>query len=81
MSRTFTVPITGDADALVKKAQAVAQSNGATFTGDANAGQFSGSGVAGHYQRTGNQLTITIDKKPFIMPWAMVESQIKGFFA
>jgi hypothetical protein len=81
MAKTFTVEIPGDPKALVQKAESAARASGADFSGDENAGRFSGSGVEGHYERAGSTLTITIDKAPFYATWAMIEAKIRGFFA
>jgi hypothetical protein len=81
MAKTFTVEISGDPKALVKKAENAARASGARFSGDENAGRFSGNGVEGRYERAGSALNITIEKAPFYATWGMIESRIRGFFA
>jgi len=80
MARSFSVPFTGDAASLLARARKAATDNGAQVTGDANQGTFSGRGVEGSYTINGNTVTVTIDKKPLIIPWSLVESQLKQFF-
>jgi hypothetical protein len=81
MAKTFTVEINGSPKALVQKAESAARASGARFSGDENAGRFSGSGVEGRHERSGATLTITIEKAPFYATWGMIESRIRGFFA
>lgn len=80
MSRVIEVAFTGDPDAVVNKAKATAQRHGAEFTGDRFAGKFSGNGIAGHYRFAGQVVVVTIESKPEMAPWPMVETAIRGFF-
>jgi hypothetical protein len=80
MARSFTIKVMESPRLLVEKAQKTAQENAALFSGDTQAGNFSGSGVEGHYEVAGDTITVTIDKKPFYAPWSVVETQVKGFF-
>jgi hypothetical protein len=81
MSWTFAMTIRGNAESLVKKAQAAARGAGASFCGDENTGAFAGSGVRGRYARSGSALAITIEDKPWLAPRSLVESKIREFFA
>ena len=80
MSKSFSVNFTGDANALLARARKTAADNGAQVTGDTNKGTFSGRGVEGSYTVSGNTVNVTVDKKPMIIPWSLVESQLKQFF-
>lgn len=80
MSKSFSVNFTGDATSLLERARKTATDNGAQVTGDTNKGAFSGRGVEGSYAVNGNTVNITVDKKPMIVPWSLVESQLKQFF-
>ncbi len=80
MSKSFSVPFTGDAPSLLARARKTATDNGAQITGDTNKGTFSGRGVEGSYTVSGNTVNVTVDKKPVIIPWSLVESQLKQFF-
>lgn len=80
MAKTFTIEVKGDPKALVRKAENTARANGASLSGDEHSGRFSGGGVEGRYERSGTQLTITIESKPFLVSWSLVESRIRGFF-
>lgn len=80
MSKSFSVNFSGDATSLLERARKAAADNGAQVSGDANQGTFSGRGVEGSYTVSGNTVNVTVDKKPMIIPWSLVESQLKQFF-
>lgn len=80
MAKTFQIPLKADPDAVVARAKAAAQRQGAEFAGDRFAGRFAGNGVVGNYQIEGDIVTVTIESKPDIAPWPMVEQAIRGFF-
>ncbi len=80
MSRVVHVSFVGDPNAVVDKARAAAQRHGAEFSGDRFAGKFSGNGIEGHYQIVDQTVVVTIEQKPDIAPWSMVETAIRGFF-
>jgi hypothetical protein len=65
---------------LLEHAKQVAQTNNALFDGDEASGSFAGSGVKGSYEITNGVITVTITRKPFFVPWSLVETQIRGFF-
>jgi len=79
-SKSFTIHLNDDPDALVTKAQQAAGIYNATLTGDANSGTFVGNGVEGDYEIKGQILTVTITRKPAFVPWSLVESIVKGLF-
>ena len=81
MSKSFDVPLTGDPEALVAQAEKAARKAGAEFSGDTSAGRFAGSGVEGEYTVHGDTITVTINKKPLIAPWSLVEEKVRSFFA
>jgi len=80
MSKSFSVPFTGDPSSLLERARKAAADNGAQVVGDTNKGTFSGRGVEGSYTVSGNIVNVTVDKKPMIIPWSLVESQLRQFF-
>ena len=81
MSRSFHIPLTGDAEALVARAEKAARQHNAEFSGDISAGRFAGRGVEGQYKVQGDTVTVTITKKPLwiLGPW--VEKSIASLFA
>ena len=80
MSHTFTITLSQDSATIVDKAKAMLIESGNKFTGDSSKGSFSGSGIAGTYHISGNVATITIDKKPFVIPMSLVESKVREYF-
>ena len=80
MSRTFSVSFTEDPNALIARADKAAIKYGVDFKGDTTSGSFSGKGVKGTYSIQGRGVTVTITDKPSLIPWGVVESQVRGFF-
>ncbi len=84
MAHTFSFDVPGDPAAALAKASSLVKEAGGTFTGDATAGTFSGKtpagDVKGTYRASDGRVTVEITDKPFIVPKAVVESKVKGFF-
>ncbi|WP_156302411.1 hypothetical protein [Methylogaea oryzae] len=81
MSKTIHISLKQPAEQLIQQAKAAAARNGVTMEGDAAGGRFAGSGIQGQYAVAGDTLSITISKKPLIMPWAFIEQGVTAFFA
>lgn len=77
----FTYPLSSSPEVFFEKCRQAAARSGGTCEGDATAGQFSGQGVAGYYRVVDNTIEVTVTRKPFIIPWSLVESALRGFFA
>jgi hypothetical protein len=43
-------------------------------------GAFEGNGFAGEFRIVGDLATVEIREKPMLLPWSLVESQVKSFF-
>ena len=80
MSRTFRVSTTERPSTLVARVQEGTKKYGADFKGDATSGSFSAKGVKGTYSIQDGAVTVTITDKPFLIPWGLVETQVRGFF-
>jgi hypothetical protein len=80
MGRSFQVPLKGDPDALASRAEQLARQVDAEFTGDGKAGCFAAGGVEGQYEVQGENVTVTISKKPLVAPWWLVEEKVRSFF-
>ena len=80
MAKTFSVDFTEDTSDLVARAEEAARRFGADFQGDTTSGSFSGKGFAGTYQIHAGVATVIITDKPFLVPWGVGESQVRGFF-
>ncbi|WP_228719977.1 hypothetical protein [Methylococcus geothermalis] len=81
MSKVIEIKIGSEPQSLVAKAEKAAREKGMVFSGDETTGSFSGNGVEGVYEFRGDLLAITITKKPFVLPWAVIEASVKSFFA
>jgi hypothetical protein len=78
----FTVPFTKDTTEILDKAKKTVESQGGSFTGDTNSGNFNvsvfGNTIVGTYVVEGQSLNIDIVDKPFLVPCSMIESFLKG---
>ena len=78
MARTYSIASTVDPTSLLQRARRVAEENGATLVGDERSGRFSHDLVRGEYRMVGQSVTITITDKQWLVPWPMVESQLRA---
>ena len=64
MACDFSIPFTGNAEAVLAKARGAVQSQGGTFTGDTNSGDFHvsvfGNKIVGNYTVSGQTLIVNI---------------------
>lgn len=74
----FSIPFTGDAESVLRKAKSAVESQGGRFEGDLSAGNFDvsvfGNTIAGSYTVMPQTLEIVIDSKPFLVPCSTIES-------
>jgi hypothetical protein len=82
MACDFSIPFTGNAEAILAKAKSTVQSQGGDFNGDINNGAFNvsvfGNRITGNYTVSGQTLNINITDKPFMVPCAAIENFLKG---
>jgi hypothetical protein len=76
----FSIPIVDPQESFNKGKNAI-ENAGASVNGDYNAGSFSGSGLEGSYVFENGNLNITINKKPFWVPEALIKSNVSKFFS
>lgn len=86
MAKEYTFKFKSEPEAVISKYKELAKKNNVDFSGDATGGKFSVMGVEGQYAIQAvpaqeNLLTITIDKKPMLIPWGLVDKTINEFFA
>ena len=55
----------------------MANDTGATLVGDGEAGHFSHVLFKGEYRVTGDVVLVTITDKSWMLPWAVVEAQVR----
>jgi hypothetical protein len=80
MAFSFNIPKPRDINAALRSAEETARSFGITFEGDANFGRFSGMGADGSYE-VREEITVTINKKPFLVTESFIKSKALAFFA
>jgi hypothetical protein len=78
----FSIPFSGNAEAILAKAKAAVDGQNGNFDGDANSGSFEVSVFAnlikGNYQVEGNLLKLEIFNKPFLVPCSTIEIFLKS---
>ena len=77
MARTFSMDTTLNPSSLLARARKVAKQNGATLVGDKQSGRFSHDMVRGEYRMVGQRVILTITEKHWLVPWPVVESQLR----
>ena len=80
MTRSISGPLPFSPQVALQKANKAAERFGVHFDGDENEGCFSGAGFSGAYAFANGNVTLTITKKPVIMPWSMVETALTQMF-
>jgi len=77
----FSIDFSGSAEDIFNKARTTVENQGGTFSGDAKSGSFSinvfGT-ISGSYSVSGQQLNITIEDKPLMIPCAAIENVLKS---
>ena len=85
MAHSFTVKLTDEISSVLGRVRSEITGNGGRFEGDTEYGSFDGKSVLGSIKGeyrciAGNEIEITITDKPFIVPYGMIESEIKQYF-
>ncbi|HET7896560.1 MAG TPA: hypothetical protein VFL47_02795 [Flavisolibacter sp.] len=82
MACDFSIPFSGDAETVLTKARNAVQSQGGTFNGDTNSGDFHvsvfGNKIVGNYTVSEQTLNINITDKPFMVPCSAIENFLAG---
>jgi hypothetical protein len=77
----FSIPFSGSAEEILNRARAAVEKQGGSFSGDAGGGSFSINvfgNINGSYTVSGNQLNISIEDKPIMIPCAAIENALKN---
>ena len=80
MARTYTVGIPGAPEKFIARARKVAKENKAVVKGDNLRGSVSVIGIRGSYRVEKKKAFLTIEKKPFFIPWRLLEKEVSKFF-
>lgn len=85
MSHAFTVRLNDEIPSVLKKVETEITGGGGNFKGNSEKGSFDGKSllglIRGEYSCvSGNEIKITITHKPFLVPYHVIESEIKKYF-
>lgn len=77
----FSIPFSGSPEDVFNKAKSAVEKQGGNFSGDSSGGNFSINvfgAITGSYSVSGNQLNITIEDKPMMIPCGAIENVLKS---
>ena len=78
----FSLPLQGDPQSLLKRAENEIVRMGGAFNGDAAQGSFRAKSplgsIEGTYQVVGDQIALNITKKPFLLSCRKMEKELRG---
>jgi hypothetical protein len=77
VTRTLSMATTLDPSSLLARARKAASENDATLLGDERSGRFSHEMVRGEYRTVGRTVNVTIADKLWLVPWPVVEAQLR----
>jgi hypothetical protein len=82
MACNFSIPFSGSPADVLTRAKSAVQNQGGAFRGDDSSGAFQisvmGSSIKGSYTVSGQDLNITIDSKPFLIPCNTIEGFLRN---
>jgi hypothetical protein len=77
----FSISFSGTPADVYNKAKSAVEKQGGSFSGDMNGGSFRLNvfgAISGSYTVAGQQLQITIDDKPMMIPCSAIENVLKS---
>ena len=77
MARTYKLDTTLGHSSLMARAKRLARENGAILVGDEGSGRFSHDMVKGEYRTMGRTIVVTVTDKHWLVPWPVVEAQLR----
>jgi hypothetical protein len=81
MTKKFSIKLNQDPQEVFLKFKTAAAKNGVGLEGDRRLGHFSGKGIEGSYDISGDVLNITLEKKPMLLSWSTLEAKVRDFLA
>ena len=81
MARTFRMQTNVKPSLLLARAKKAASESGATLIGDKQSGRFSHDMVRGEYHMAGRTVIVNITDKHWMLPWPVVEAQLRKFIS
>lgn len=80
MTRSVTGPLPESAETVVIKLEKLATRYEVEFRGDVNRGYARGKGFHVDYVIVGERCTLTVTRKPMLVPWSVVEKALARIF-
>lgn len=80
MTRSVTGELPIGAEVILEKLEKLAVKHDIEFSGTTEKGYAKGKGFHVEYVIVGSSCTLTVTKKPLLVPWALVESQLHKLF-
>src|SRR4028119_1454013 len=77
MARTFNLDTKLRPSSLLARARKAAYENGAPLVGDERSAPFSHEMAKGDYRMAGRTVIVTITEKHWLLPWPVVEAQLR----
>jgi hypothetical protein len=77
VAKTYKLDTMASPSSLLARARRAARENGAILLGDEGSGRFSHEMVRGEYRRIGQRVIVTITDKHWLLPWSVVEAQLR----
>jgi hypothetical protein len=77
VARTFNLGTKLRPPSLLARAKKAAYDNGATLLGDERSGRFSHDMAKGEYRMAGRTVVVTVAEKHWLLPWPVVEAQLR----
>lgn len=76
----FNIPFSGQADSLLQRAKQEIERAGGFFTGDSAQGSFQAKtpigSIEGSYQIFGQEISVAITKKPFLLSCSRIQKEL-----
>ncbi len=80
MTRTVTGTLPESAESVIRKLEKAALRYDVEFKGDVSKGYARGKGFHVDYIIVGERCTLTVTKKPMLVPWSVVERALAKIF-
>lgn len=80
MTRSVTGRLKEDPKVIIELLVRLADKHDVEFEGDSERGYAKGKGFHVEYTVVGESCTLTVTKKPLLIPWTLVESQLEKLF-
>jgi hypothetical protein len=77
LARSFNLTTGVAPSSLLARARRAASENGATLVGAEKSGRFSHEMVRGEYRMVGQTVIVTITDKHWMLPWPVIEAQLR----